>query len=533
MRIHSAQRAVTAAVFAIVLLLSGLAARGQQLRVASMKPGLEPMYSSMERRDNNGEICALVKFQFPRPGLEFEGHIVGEVSYRKGEYWVYFIPGAKLVRVKGDGYYATDVVDIRPLLNGGVLEGNRVYIGRIEADGGVEEKPALQTHNYLIVATVPAVAGATVTLDGRTFFTDASGAMQVYLPLGSYPYRIAAGGYEEVAGTAIVTPGDAPAELRVGLRSIMGRMMVNSPTEGAEVYVNNIPQGRVPLELALAEGTYRVELRKDGFRAASRDVEVGREKVSKTDFPALEALTGAINVAYAPTYATVTIDGRAAGKSPRIFRDIPVGRHTVTVSYPGFSSRTHLVTVYEGATAELSGSLEKASASAPASAAAPASAPAPDADKWRTVGRNLDLAVSRDGRNYFFSEDEWGKFSKKEADAFRKLGIVIDNDGQRFMWSLTDNAKKMNWHKAVKRFGDRLPSKRQCEAMASQYTDVYRAIVSYGGDDPAWGYWTRDEKDAAYAWYFDMYYGSFGYLDKSGANGSSRVRTVSPVPAAQ
>ena len=503
--------------FLLALLLAALTAGAQQLRIISIQKGLEPMYKSLERLDNNGQICPLVKYQFPREGLVFEGPVVGNVQFRDGEYWVYYEPGTKMVRVKGSGYYATEVVNLQPMLGGEALESNRIYIARLEASDGAETKTEIQTHNYLILATDPAVEGATVTLDGRTYFTDASGAMQAYLPLGSYPYRIAAEGFEEAAGSATVSAGDTPSELRVSLLSVMGRMKVTSPTAAVEVYVNNARKGTAPLELVLAEGTYRVELRKAGHRPLSRDVSIIRGQTSAADFAPLEALTGSLNVAYTPTYATVTIDGREAGKSPRIFRDLPVGTHSVAISYPGFASRTHTVTISEGATAELSGSLEKV---------AVAAAPAPAAGQWRTTARNLDLAVSRDGRNYFFSESEWAGLPSSEKNAFRKLGIVIDKDGQRFMWSLTDDAVGINWDDAMSRFGDRLPSKRQGEALASQHKAVNKAILAYGGDFQG-VYWTKDEKNSSYAWGVSM---NYGYVSTYNKHNASKVRAVAPVP---
>ena len=152
----------------------------------------------------------------------------------------------------------------------------------------------------------------------------------------------------------------------------------------------------------------------------------------------------------------------------------------------------------------------------------------------RATARNLDLAVSRDGKNYFISESEWKSMPDAEKAAYTKLGIVIDNFGQRFMWSLNDDAEGINWHDAMKRFGDRLPSKDQAEALISQGKDVEYAILAFGGkstfgDRHYVSYWTKDEH-APRAWSFGMDYAKLGTADKDYADKNDRVRIVSPVP---
>ena len=43
-------------------------------------------------KDFNGQDCALIKVQVPREGVGYEGNI--------NEYWVYVIPGTKLLQIK-------------------------------------------------------------------------------------------------------------------------------------------------------------------------------------------------------------------------------------------------------------------------------------------------------------------------------------------------------------------------------------------------------------------------------------------------
>jgi hypothetical protein len=51
--------------------------------------------STYERKDLNGQACALVKVQLAAYGAKFEGNVIGEVAYKTGEYWVYMTEGSR------------------------------------------------------------------------------------------------------------------------------------------------------------------------------------------------------------------------------------------------------------------------------------------------------------------------------------------------------------------------------------------------------------------------------------------------------
>ena len=75
----------------------------QEARIISFRQTTDPMMKSMERKDLNGENCALVKVILPLQGAVFEGDTVGDVAFKTNEYWVYLINGTKLLRIKIPG----------------------------------------------------------------------------------------------------------------------------------------------------------------------------------------------------------------------------------------------------------------------------------------------------------------------------------------------------------------------------------------------------------------------------------------------
>ena len=84
---------------AIVLLIVNTAfASSPQLKLVKLT--MEPMTTSMQRYDNNGNICALVKVIVPGNKVSFEGNVVGECEYKTSEYWCYLSPNTRFLKIK-------------------------------------------------------------------------------------------------------------------------------------------------------------------------------------------------------------------------------------------------------------------------------------------------------------------------------------------------------------------------------------------------------------------------------------------------
>ena len=143
---------------------------------------------------------------------------------------------------------------------------------------------------------------------------------------------------------------------------------------------------------------------------------------------------------------------------------------------------------------------------------------------------NLDLAIRREGRTLYLNQSNW---RSRIRPGDEKLGVVIIKNGERFILALEDEAggAGMDWNEAMRRFGNRLPTKGQGEAWVSQADAVADAGEAYGGQFPhkgAWlWYWIRTEYSSSNAWTVSMYNGLVSITDKTGTN---RVRAVAPVP---
>ncbi|WP_290464175.1 PEGA domain-containing protein, partial [uncultured Muribaculum sp.] len=336
----------------LIVLLSiflSINALGQELTVLGFRPTSEIMHVPIQRADANNEICAMIRVLLPVSGVTFEGQTVGDSPYNGSEYRVYMTRGTKMLKVNCPGHYP-QMVDFRDYgIN--ALEGKRIYELKLKAQTAGVQQQADPGANYLILNVQPA-QGVSVKVDGTSQIVD-GGTVSVYLKYGRHTYHVESDGYAPEEGTVEIGPtGKTVKEVR--LQSVMATLTVSPETPGCAVYVNDRFKGTGTWGGQLPAGLYRVEARKDGHRPQTVTIELAQRDSRTVTIPALSPVYGIINVNYRPVGATVAIDGREAGTTPDIFRNVTVGRHTVTVSKPGYQSRQEQVTVGENQTATVS-----------------------------------------------------------------------------------------------------------------------------------------------------------------------------------
>ncbi len=336
----------------LLVLIWPFNSRSQDLVVLDCRATADPMLVSMQRTDANNDICALVRVLLPVGGVKFSGNTVGDVSFDGSEYRVYLTSGTKFLQISCPGHYPLRI-DFRDYgIN--ALEGKRIYELKLKAQSFVQPQAADPGANYLILNVKPE-QGVTIKVDGTDQVVE-GGTTSVYLKYGRHSYRVEANGYSPEDGTVEIVPaGKTVKEVR--LQSVMATLTVSPETPGCAIYVNDRLKGTGTWGGQLPAGLYRVEARKDGHRPQTVTIELAQRDSRTVTIPALSPVYGIINVNYRPVGATVAIDGREAGTTPDIFRNVTVGRHTVTVSKPGYQSRQEQVTVGENQTATVSGEL--------------------------------------------------------------------------------------------------------------------------------------------------------------------------------
>lgn len=144
----------------------------------------------------------------------------------------------------------------------------------------------------------------------------------------------------------------------------------------------------------------------------------------------------------------------------------------------------------------------------------------------RTAYENLDLQAVCNGRTCYVSQKEWEAMSPADRLRYERKGVVVvGDDDSPFVFDLYDSDDGMTWDEAMRRYGDRLPSKEQAEELSRQYNALKNSILAYCGENTEYSCWTKEEDTIATA--YVLYRG--GRVTDVDKTDNWRVRTVAPV----
>lgn len=108
-----------------LLFLTSLRLFADAPHLKSVTMTMDPMTTSMQRLDANGNICSLVKVILPNPGVSFEGNVVGDIDYKISEYWCYLSPNTKFLKIKYPGLEPL-MIDFSEFFSNGI-QSKKIY----------------------------------------------------------------------------------------------------------------------------------------------------------------------------------------------------------------------------------------------------------------------------------------------------------------------------------------------------------------------------------------------------------------------
>jgi hypothetical protein len=116
-----------------------------------------------------------------------------------------------------------------------------------------------------------------------------------------------------------------------------GTITVDSYPSQADVYINGEHIGTTPLSKSLKIGKYIVEVKKEGYKVYSKEIEIkiGKETIVIAN---LERMVGGLSIKTEPDGANVYIDGKNYGTTPIEIYDIEIGKHEVLITKEGYKS---------------------------------------------------------------------------------------------------------------------------------------------------------------------------------------------------
>ena len=342
----------------LLFVLQTIAALSQKLQVESFKITESDISAQTQpRKDLNDRNCALVKVQFVGAISEVEGNVVKPLVSHGNETWVYMPQGSRQLKLLTQRYLPVMVT----FADYGVekLESNRTYVLVLVKPNG-QNDPVDAGGNFYAISVQP--KDAKVTVDGVLQESSSDGEYSAMLPYGTHTYKVEAGGYISKSGSFSVSSGDM-APINVSLVSALATVSVTCPTPAVSLYVDKKSVGNAPWSGSLKEGMHLVEAKKNGYRSQQKTIQLSQQQKLDVSFGELVAILGNLSVNYKPFGAEVYVDGKKLGQSPRVFNGLLVGNHQVEVRKDGYATDKKSVTISEGQTASISGTLSSNTAS--------------------------------------------------------------------------------------------------------------------------------------------------------------------------
>ena len=219
----------------------------------------------------------------------------------------------------------------------------------------VRDEQAARVARVLVVTDHPATIEVDGVEAGRTPMAE-----PLKLPSGAHTIAALASGYQPTR-RAVTLAGQVTETVTLALlptETGAAHLVVSTPLSGAAVWINDKQVGTTPLpaSVAVTPGDVRVELKRDGYRTASRVLHIDPGASAKLDLALEEdpatpvAAKGTLRLTISQAGSTdVEIDGSSRALSADGFA-LPAGPHTLRVQAVGYEPQTTLVQIEAGRT---------------------------------------------------------------------------------------------------------------------------------------------------------------------------------------
>lgn len=192
---------------------------------------------------------------------------------------------------------------------------------------------------------------ARVTVDGKEI-GNAPGEFS--LAPGKHTIAIAAARYQPFAGELDVTGEGKSQTFTPKLVPAWAEVTVTSEPVGAKLLVDGEERGVTPLTTQVLAGNHPVELRLEGFKSWTTDVQVKANEPMNLGPVQLGLPDGKLALRSEPAGASVSIGGVYRGQTPVSLELRPDIAHNVVLTLPGYEASTREVSLTAGESRTLS-----------------------------------------------------------------------------------------------------------------------------------------------------------------------------------
>ena len=410
--------------FLFLLLFCGLALIAQDFEIVSVE-SLPLDMSAREEiyKDHKDNQCALLRIATqniaPNQRELFNfipdyGSELVQRATRDGEIWLWVSPGLKYLRVKHRnwGQYELRLIDH-------VARVESLHTYKIIIKGAMtlplqEQESKVPTQQYLAFRISP--TNATLFVNDELWEVGSDGSAVRFVNFGTYNYRVMAPNYLPETGTVTVNDPDNTQTVPVSLKPDFVEVTLKVDAD-AEIWVNNEKKGTRTWTGQLGKGTYKIACKKEGHETTMISKEITAEMNGQSiTLPVPIPIYGSLNVESTPIGATIYIDGKEAGKTPKFIGEILIGQHDVRLAKDGYTDQKETVFVKKEENTKVQIPLQKQNVSIiPSTSAFNSSAYKGVLPGLFSVADDRQVRFSQGNLQYQVSTGKW-RFAERQWD---------------------------------------------------------------------------------------------------------------------
>lgn len=225
-------------------------------------------------KDQNGDVCALVKIITAQEGLTFKVAGLGIVAVEKedGEYHLYIPHGSRLLTIRHPEYETLDYFFSKDIREGLTYE-MRLTLPEKKSE---DRKPMESQYLVLNVRPIDAV----VYIDNKVTKLDDKGELSKLLPCGPHNLRLEHRQcVTKYMNVNIVKDRKTELNIEMASASTYGSLSVQTAPMDATLFLNGKEYGNTPQYVPnLVEGEYEMRLEKKGYESIKLGVKIEKEQ---------------------------------------------------------------------------------------------------------------------------------------------------------------------------------------------------------------------------------------------------------------
>lgn len=219
-------------------------------------------------RDQNGEVCALIKIETTLDGFTFDVGSLGVTETKRvgGEIWVYVPADVRKITISHPqlGVIRDYAFDMR-------LEKGRTYIMKLNAKLGARTYDSSKKQKMLL-QVIP--SNASVEINGISVNLDKNGMLESSYALGAYDLVVSAPRYHQERTVIVLDNSSETKRERVVLKQAYGWLRINSDGD-EKLKIDGVSRGFTSgREIELDSGHYQIDLEKPHYKPYRRSIEI-------------------------------------------------------------------------------------------------------------------------------------------------------------------------------------------------------------------------------------------------------------------